>query len=159
MTDDNPGVIAPPPLIALVPLAVGLLLDWIAPVHVLDTVLTFPPRAVIGMVLVLAGAALALAAVHCFKLAATNVAPWQPAQHLAIGGVYAILRNPMYAGLMMVAGGIAIAFGSDWALVLLVPAAYVLRNFVVLREERYLEAKFGEPYRRYKEHVSRRGIW
>ena len=75
MTDDNPGVIAPPPLIALVPLAVGLLLDWIAPVHVLDTVLTFPPRAVIGIVLVLAGAALALAAVHCFKLAATNVAP------------------------------------------------------------------------------------
>jgi protein-S-isoprenylcysteine O-methyltransferase Ste14 len=64
----------------------------------------------------------------------------------------------MYAGLMMVAGGIAIAFGSDWALVLLVPAAYVLRNFVVLREERYLEAKFGEPYRRYKEHVSRWGI-
>jgi protein-S-isoprenylcysteine O-methyltransferase Ste14 len=65
----------------------------------------------------------------------------------------------MYAGLMVMVGGFGIAFASDWTLVLLVPMALVLRNGVVLREERYLEAKFGEDYRRYKASVRRWGIW
>jgi protein-S-isoprenylcysteine O-methyltransferase Ste14 len=56
-------------------------------------------------------------------------------------------------------GGLAIAFASDWALVMVAPLALVLRNGVVLREERYLESKFGEEYRRYKATVPRWGIW
>ena len=46
-----------------------------------------------------------------------------------------------------------------WTLVLLVPMAFVLHFGVVLREERYLEAKFGEDYRRYKANVPRWGIF
>ena len=35
----------------------------------------------------------------------------------------------------------------------------VLHNGVVLREERYLEAKFAVDYRRYKERVPRYGLF
>ena len=69
------------------------------------------------------------------------------------------MRNPMYVGLLLLVGGFGIAFASDWTLVLLVPLALLLRNGVVLREERYLEDKFGEDYRRYKASVPRWGIW
>ena len=48
---------------------------------------------------------------------------------------------------------LAIAFASDWTLVLMIPAAIVLHRGVVLREERYLEAKFGDPYRQYMARV------
>ena len=65
----------------------------------------------------------------------------------------------MYVGLMLLVGGIGIALASDWTLVLLVPMALVLHYGVVLREERYLERKFGEEYRRYKASVPRWGIW
>ena len=65
----------------------------------------------------------------------------------------------MYAGLLVVAGGIGIAFVSDWTLVMVVPLALILHYGVVVREERYLEAKFGEPYRQYKARVPRWGIW
>ena len=48
-------------------------------------------------------------------------------------------------------------FGSDWMLLLLIPALLILHFGVVLREERYLEGKFGEPYRRYLRDVPRYG--
>lgn len=51
--------------------------------------------------------------------------------------------------------GIAIAADSIIALALLVPLLIVLYYGVILREERYLEAKFGEDYRRYRRRVRR----
>jgi protein-S-isoprenylcysteine O-methyltransferase Ste14 len=65
----------------------------------------------------------------------------------------------MYAGMLVVAIGLGIAFASDWTLVMVVPCALVLHFGVVVREERYLEAKFGEPYRQYKVRAARWGIW
>ena len=51
-----------------------------------------------------------------------------------------------------------LALASDWTLVLLVPAALILHFGVVTREERYLEAKFGESYRTYMSKVPRYGL-
>jgi protein-S-isoprenylcysteine O-methyltransferase Ste14 len=65
----------------------------------------------------------------------------------------------MYVGLLLLIAGIGIALASDWTLALLAPTAIVLHYGVVLREERYLEAKFGEDYRRYRASVPRWGIW
>jgi len=157
--NDTPGVIAPPPLIATFAVVFGLLLDRLVPAYVLGTMLSFWERVVTGALLAIAGGALAITAERRFKAVGTNVPPWKPAFHLATSGVYQRLRNPMYVGLMLLVGGIGIALASDWTLVLLVPTAIVLHYGVVLREERYLERKFGEEYRRYKESVPRWGLW
>jgi protein-S-isoprenylcysteine O-methyltransferase Ste14 len=63
----------------------------------------------------------------------------------------------MYVGLGLIIGGIGIALASDWILVMLVAAALILHFGVVLREERYLAAKFGAAYTRYCEAVPRYG--
>jgi protein-S-isoprenylcysteine O-methyltransferase Ste14 len=63
----------------------------------------------------------------------------------------------MYVGAMVMLAGIATALASDWLVILLVPTALVLHFGVVRREERYLEAKFGEDYRRYKASAPRYG--
>jgi protein-S-isoprenylcysteine O-methyltransferase Ste14 len=55
----------------------------------------------------------------------------------------------MYSTSDMILAGLAIALGFDWMLVLVVPAVLILHFGVVKREERYLEAKFGESYRAY----------
>ncbi len=155
--NDNPGVIAPPPLIALATVLVGLAIDWLFPVYVLTVLFTFWPRVVIGVLLVAAGAALAIAGERTFHATGTNVPPWKPALNLATTGVYTWMRNPMYVGTGLIVAGLAIALASDWTLVLLIPAALVLHFGVVRREERYLEEKFGDAYRRYKASVPRYG--
>jgi protein-S-isoprenylcysteine O-methyltransferase Ste14 len=157
---DTPGVIAPPPLIATVTVVFGLLLDrTISAAHMLATTLSLTERVVAGGLVALAGGALAVTAERHFKALGTNVAPWKPTLHLTTAGIYERMRNPMYVGLLLLTGGIGIALASDWTLALLLPMAIVLHYGVVLREERYLEMKFGEDYRRYKARVPRWGIF
>ena len=64
----------------------------------------------------------------------------------------------MYVGLAFLVAGLGIGFASDWTLVMLVVATLVIHFGVVKREERYLEAKFGDAYRQYKARVPRYGI-
>jgi protein-S-isoprenylcysteine O-methyltransferase Ste14 len=154
---DTAGVIAPPPLIALAALIIGVVGDWLLPLDALDSVLNWPARIGLGAVLLLGGGVLVVVGERAFKQVGTNVPPWRPALALATTGIYAHLRNPMYVGAMVMLAGIATALASDWLVILLVPTALVLHFGVVRREERYLEAKFGEDYRRYKASVPRYG--
>ena len=72
-------------------------------------------------------------------------------------GIFVWLRNPMYVGGTLILAGLAILLASDWMLVMTVVFALVIHFGVVKREERYLEAKFGEAYRRYMSAVPRYG--
>lgn len=161
MTDakDNAGVIAPPPLIALAAVIVGFALDWLMPLFVLDTLLGLSTRVIAGLAILAAGVALLVLARQRFVEEGTYVNPYKPVSQVVSSGVYRYVRNPMYVGLMLITGGLGIAFASDWTLLMIIPLALILRNGVVLREERYLERKFGDEYRQYKASVPRWGIW
>jgi protein-S-isoprenylcysteine O-methyltransferase Ste14 len=153
---DNPGVIIFPPLLLLLVIIVGVGFDWLAPLGLLSQVPAIP-RIVVGAILFLAGATLAGMARATFVRVGTNVRPDEPALTVVSGGIFAHLRNPMYAGGSIAALGLALILASDWMILLLVPALLVLHFGVVLREERYLERKFGETYLRYKAAVPRYG--
>jgi protein-S-isoprenylcysteine O-methyltransferase Ste14 len=155
---DTAGVIAPPPLIALATVVIGLALDWLLPAYVLRALLSVPERIGVGAILLAAGGALAFPAIFAFRSARTHVEPWKPSSALVTTGVFRWLRNPMYVGLALLVAGVGIGLASDWTLVMLLPSAMVLHFGVVLREERYLEGKFGDAYRDYKTQVPRYGI-
>jgi protein-S-isoprenylcysteine O-methyltransferase Ste14 len=157
-TRDTAGVIAPPPLIALAAVVLGLALDWLLPAYLLTVLLSWPERIVVAIVLFAAGGALAIPAMRGFRSAGTHVEPWKPSSALVTDGIFGWLRNPMYVGLAFLVSGLGIALASDWTLVMLVPALLMLHFGVVKREERYLEAKFGDAYRQYKARVPRYGI-
>jgi protein-S-isoprenylcysteine O-methyltransferase Ste14 len=112
---DIPGVIAPPPLIALATLLFGLALDWLLPAYVLTALLSFWTRIIIGVPLIAIGLAMAVMARRSFVQAGTNVQPWKPSLTLVTGGVFAWMRNPMYVGLILLLAGLAIALASDWS--------------------------------------------
>ena len=95
---------------------------------------------------------------HGFRIAGTHVEPWKPATALVTDGVFGWLRNPMYVGLTLILAGLSVLLASDWMLVMTIVFVPVIHFGVVKREERYLEAKFGDAYRAYKARVPRYGI-
>jgi len=155
---DIPRVVAPPPLIALATFLLGLVLDWFLPFFMLREIFSFWTRLIIGAVLIALGMATAGFGWRGFVQAGTNVEPWKPTLILVTGGIFGLMRNPMYVGLMLLLGGLAVALASDWMIILLIPAALILHLGVVKREERYLEAKFGETYHAYMNRVPRYGL-
>ena len=154
---DTAGVIAPPPLLALGVVVFGILLDHIAPAYVLVLLLPMTMRIVIALFLLGGGCFLGVSAVNAFRVAATPVEPWKPTAALVTHGIFKSMRNPMYVGGLLILAGLAVALASDWMLVLTIVLAPVLHYGVVLREERYLTAKFGAPYQAYTATVPRYG--
>jgi protein-S-isoprenylcysteine O-methyltransferase Ste14 len=72
------------------------------------------------------------------------------------GGPLRLTRNLMYLALCLLQ--IALGFFlNDWiTLLFVVPVVVIFQYGVILREKRYLAAKFGEPYLQYKREV---GHW
>jgi protein-S-isoprenylcysteine O-methyltransferase Ste14 len=79
---------------------------------------------------------------------------WTP-PYLLTGGPYTLSRNPMYVCALMIWLGWALFYGSP-AVLAGCAVLWALVTFVLVpAEERNLEARFGEPYLRYRDAVPR----
>jgi protein-S-isoprenylcysteine O-methyltransferase Ste14 len=157
MTDssrDAPNVVIFPPLILLSVLVVGVILNLLLPLGLLAHVF-FLGRVVVGAIAFVAGLAMVIGANRLFRRIGTNTRPSLPTLALATTGIFTRTRNPMYVGGSLALLGIAIGFALDWVILLLVASLPLIHYGIILREERYLEGKFGEEYRRYKATVPR----
>jgi protein-S-isoprenylcysteine O-methyltransferase Ste14 len=157
MTDtsrDTPNVMIFPPLIPLSVLVVGFVLNSFMPLGLLAHVL-FLGRIVVGAIAFVVGIGMVIGANRIFRRIGTNVRPSQPTLALATIGMFTWTRNPMYVGGSLALLGIAIGFALDWVILLLVVSLPLVHYGIILREERYLECKFGDEYRRYKTKVPR----
>lgn len=147
------GVIAPPPLIFLAGLGLGLLAD-----RLLDlTPMGWPPamRGTAGLIPGVIGAAMIAAALGRFGQAGTPAEPWKPTTALTTGGVYRFTRNPMYLGMALLLAALGFGLGSRGVLLALPLVVLIVDRFVIAREEVYLTDLFGETYRAYRNRVRR----
>ena len=109
----------------------------------------------LGMVLLVVSGGVALWGHRTMHAAGTNVNPLLPAIAVVTGGPFRFSRNPLYLALAMLFLGLSLAIGTWWGVVVAAPVLLVMHYGVILREERYLERKFGESYRRYRSRVRR----
>lgn len=119
------------------------------------------PRSVLIMARV-AGAALIICGVAIVVLARRELArhgqptdPGQPTRALVTSGIFAISRNPLYLGGVLGLCGVAIACDLPWLLLSVVPGLAACHIILIVPEERFLAATFGDDYRAYERSVGR----
>lgn len=147
---DLPGVLAPPPVIYALGLAIGILLQRSFPHPMLPAPWSRP----LALVFFLTGL-VGIAAVVAFRRAGTSPNPYRSSSQLVTTGIYRVSRNPMYVGFTLGYLAAACWFNSLWLFLLLPVVLLVVLYGVILREERYLERQFGEEYRAYRARVRR----
>ncbi|UUX51922.1 isoprenylcysteine carboxylmethyltransferase family protein [Nisaea acidiphila] len=148
---DTAGVILPPPVILLIAILAGFGLDYLWP-------RAFAPdwaRFYLGPALIAGAIALAVAGERQFKRAGTSVKPWVPSTAIVTSGIFAHTRNPMYLAMAILLAGVGLLGDSFWFLAVIIGFVGVMKYGVILREEAYLERKFGTPYTDYKARVRR----
>jgi protein-S-isoprenylcysteine O-methyltransferase Ste14 len=141
---------ARPPIIYLVAIFAGVALHFVRPIPLVHS------RAIpLGAGVALLAITLFLRSIRTFRLAGTPVPGNRPTTTIVEVGPYRFSRNPIYLAFSLFQTGIALGVNDAWILITLLPAILVISFLVIPREERYLEARFGEQYARYKVSVRR----
>jgi len=146
----NLGLVRPP-LVYLISLAAGVLIQIATPRPFLPGTLALP----LGAPLVVLAIALFSYSVAKFRAAGTPVPARKSTTVIVRTGPYRFSRNPIYLAFSLLQLGIAIWVNSLWLLATLVGAVALIHWVVIRREEAYLERRFGAQYSDYKASVRR----
>lgn len=108
-----------------------------------------------GWLLLLCGLSLLAAAAGLFRKTGTTVNPTKAPDRLVTGGIYRRTRNPMYLGMLMILAGFPLLVESPAGLLFPVIFFFLMDRSVIPKEEKVVEAVFGEAYREYKSRTRR----
>src|SRR5262245_52572514 len=148
---DHSGVFIPPPLIYVLFFVIGMFLPRVWSIGILSP----PIGQVIGGGFIAAGIGLIVWSARNFWRAGTSTIPVRPSTAIVTDGPFQFSRNPMYVAFALLYLGAAFWLNLVWPLLLLPVALFVVQSYVIAREERYLERKFGGEYLKYKSRVRR----
>ena len=144
----------PPVAVVLIIAALMWLVSWAVP----KLGFLFPARSLLAVSLGVTGAVTSMLGVASFSRAKTTVNPMNPdaSSSLVVSGVYALSRNPMYLGFLLVLLGWAVFLANALAFLLLPAFLFYMNRFQIEPEERALTSLFGQAFVAYK---SRVGKW
>ena len=150
---DRPAIIAPPPLLALACIGIGLIAGYYKP-------LPFFPgptavRAVVAIVLFMIAVILVVLSRRELVKHREHPNPYKPTSAIVTSGIYGLTRNPIYVGFHFVVLAVAVGANNAWLFLAAVVLFILLWFGVVRAEERYLSGKFGAEYDDYRRKVRR----
>jgi protein-S-isoprenylcysteine O-methyltransferase Ste14 len=139
---------------------IGLLAAYLPPLTDRLDFWTFDGDAVrwLGVVLFAGGGALRIWPVFILGRRFSGLVAIQPGHTLVTTGIYSVIRNPSYLGMMILSLGWALAFRSAIG-VLLAAANLVPLVARMGAEEALLHSEFGEQYDGYRRHTWRLVPW
>jgi protein-S-isoprenylcysteine O-methyltransferase Ste14 len=150
----RPNSLPWPPIIYLAAIAASVLLNVLYPLswfgQPLSSILF-----VLGWLIIAAFVALNISAIRAMRRAGTTVRPDRGTDHLVTDGPFSFTRNPLYLAGTMLVMGIGLVSGVVWFLLLAILAAFTVQKLAIEREERHLQARFGETYLDYAGRVRR----
>ena len=113
------------------------------------------PITLLGIIPLIYGIVLNLAADSSLKRQDTTVKPQLETRVLITTGIFKVTRNPMYLGFGFILLGIAILLGTLFPFVLVIAYPVFMDTVFIRYEEFKLENKFGSIWYDYKNNVRR----
>ncbi|HHE9970474.1 TPA: isoprenylcysteine carboxylmethyltransferase family protein [Haemophilus influenzae 10810] len=100
---------------------------------------------------------IALSSIMQFFICKTSINPrdFKGTTKLVSTGIFRFSRNPMYLSLLLILLAWTLWLGNSLAWLGVIVFILVMNHCQIAREEAYLESKFGDEYRRYKQKVRR----
>ena len=131
-----------------VPFLMSIILHFVVPFSLPQGILrqaTVPT----GIALITIGIGLIVLARRELARYAQPTDPGHPTSEVVKTGVFSISRNPLYLGSVIIVLGIALTLNILWAFVTLLISIVLCLYILIIPEEQYLSAKFGEEYKAY----------
>jgi len=147
----NPEKKILPPGYLLISLTLMILTYWLVP----GVVIAPGPVRMFGVVFVVLGILLNIAAKQAMKKTQTPVSPFAKTTSLITGGVYSLTRNPMYLGLVLLLVGVSVIMGNLLPMIITLLFALIMHNRFVKMEEEKLAAQFKEEWYDYRKSTRR----
>lgn len=113
------------------------------------------PYNLTGIVLIVSGFALTLAANRLMIKNRTTNQPEGTPDLLLTSGPFRISRNPVYLGMTIILMGVEILLGSLSAMIFPVIFVIIIERLFIKAEEVVLENQFGDKYVEYRKKVRR----
>lgn len=149
-TKDHADVLARPPLLYAGALIIALVLQRLWPIPIVSGA-----SLAWAVIFLLLPVGLIVWGRRSLVTANTAVDPSRSTSTIVTSGPFHFSRNPLYLGLTAIYLDLTAVANSWWGAILLAPLLILMHFGVVRREERYLDRKFGESYRRYRSTVPR----
>jgi protein-S-isoprenylcysteine O-methyltransferase Ste14 len=152
-TSKGPGVFIPPPLFYVLIFIAAVFIQKIIPIS--DKLFHSSAIKVVGVILLITALFFLVRSLRQFFLTKNTLILIRPASSLQTTGIYGMTRNPMYVGLAIVYLGITCFIGNWWNIILFPVLFFTVQEYIIKREEKYLELEFGERFSDYKRIVRR----
>jgi len=152
-TSKGPGVYVPPPLFYVITFIAAVLIQGKIPLS--DVQFQLRITKIGGITLLIIALFFLVRSLRQFFLSKNTIILIKPASSLQTTGVYKISRNPMYVGLAIVYLGITCLIGNWWNIILFPLLLLIVQEYIIKREEKYLELEFGQDYEEYTRKVRR----
>ena len=150
---DSPGVYIPPPLLYVATFLLAVLIQRLIPID--KNIFYNTSAKIVGTIIIIAGLFFNFPALRQFFKTKNTLITIKPANSLQTTGIYSVSRNPMYISLLLIYTGLSFLKGNWWNFIMLPLLFLVVQEYIIKREEKYLERNFGQEYLNYKSIVRR----
>lgn len=139
-----------------IPFLLGVLMHFVVPFSFPQMPGIFSQILIpVGIIILIVGIGIIVLARREFAHYGQPTDPGHPTSKVVKTGVFTISRNPLYLGSVLVFLGIALIFNLLWTIITLLISIVISHYALIIPEEQYLAAKFGDEYREYFASVHR----
>lgn len=149
----GPGVYVPPPLLYVLTFVIAIVIQ--KKISLPDKLFHLIITKAAGVLFLIIAIFFLVKSLRQFFLTKNTVILIKPASSLQTSGIYGMTRNPMYVGLAILYLAITCFIGNWWNIILFPLLLIIVQEYIIKREEKYLQLEFGQEYEEYKTKVRR----